>query len=139
MLLAALPCGKHVIIEDVFTNSGGVGGHFCAASGFRPGRGHDSPCFHRMRLFTKVLLPSVTEEWLPSSGAQDGEGNGLARILVPRNLRISMLPYPVRGKQKSYSLLRGEAGDGPPLAVCRYTSQLSTPFTRLNSWRSNLS
>ena len=31
MLLAALPCGKHVIIEDVFTNSVGVGGHFCAA------------------------------------------------------------------------------------------------------------
>src|SRR5438552_16639946 len=30
MLLAALPCGKHVIIEDVFTNSVGVGGHFCS-------------------------------------------------------------------------------------------------------------
>src|SRR5439155_8479567 len=37
-------------------------------------------------------------------------------------LMISMLPYRVRGRQKSYSLLRGEAGDGPPLAVCRYTS-----------------
>src|SRR5438105_1133355 len=85
-------------------------------------RGYLSEADTHLRLFTKVLLPSVTEEWLPTSGAQDGEGNGLARILVPRNLRISMLPYPVRGKQKSYSLLRGEAGDGPPLAVCRYTS-----------------
>src|SRR5437588_11561 len=122
MLLAALPCGKHVIIEDVFTNSVGVGGHFCAAFRLGLAAGTILPASIRMRLFTKVLLPSVTEEWLPTSGAQDGEGNGLARILVPRDLRISMLPYPVRGKQKSYSLLRGEAGDGPPLAVCRYTS-----------------
>src|SRR5438093_3227168 len=85
-------------------------------SGFRPGRGHDSPCFHRMRLFTKALLLSVKEEWLPTSRAQDGEGNGLARILVPRNLRISMLPYPVRGNKNPirYSGAKQETGRHPP-------------------------
>src|SRR5207249_8381742 len=83
-------------------------------SGFRPGRGHDSPCFHRMRLFTKVLLPSVTEEWLRSSGAQDGEGNGLAKNSCAQKSKALHAPLPRQGKQKSYSLLRGEAGDGPP-------------------------
>ena len=32
-------------------------------------------------------------------------------------------PYPTRGEDKNpVRYLRGEAGDGPPLAVCRYTS-----------------
>src|SRR5438094_7204093 len=97
-------------------------GNSAPPSSFRPGRGHDSPCFHRMRLFTKVLLPSVTEEWLRSSGAQDGEGNGLAKNSCAQKSKALHAPLPRQGKQKSYSLLRGEAGDGPPLAVCRYTS-----------------
>ena len=50
-------------------------------------------------------------------------------LRTPMNLFVTpppeayQVPYPTRGEDKNpVRYLRGKAGDGPPLAVCRYTS-----------------